>query len=162
MSPVSSMVPPPLQVPAMAANGCAASGLGSEACTTGSFGISTAPSGLSARAAGTNAEITTNAAKPRMMLVFIVTPRLAPLVTFIGRAVRGSGSPHAGHNKCSLILWRHEHIAHSAHGANGIRMGRIDLDLLAQPRNPQVDGAVEGLHLAMGGGFQQPVALQRP
>src|SRR5215212_11799931 len=78
MSPVSSMLPPPVHEPAMAANGWAASGLGNDAGTTGSLGMATGPSGCSARAVGTNTEMRRKAAKPRMMLGFIVTPLHAP------------------------------------------------------------------------------------
>ena len=41
-------------------------------------------------------------------------------------------------------------------------MGGIELDLAPQAGDAQVDGAVECFHLAMRGGLQQPVALQRP
>src|SRR5215216_1259782 len=127
MSPVSSMLPPPVHEPAMAANGWAASGLGNDAGTTGSLGMATGPSGCSARAVGTNTEMRRKAAKPRMMLGFIVTPLHAPcdimpLVTFLGRVAPGSGSSQHRHQyNRHLILRRHEHIAHAAHGANGIR-----------------------------------------
>ena len=41
-------------------------------------------------------------------------------------------------------------------------MRRIRLDLAAQASYPQIDSAIECLHLAMRGRLQQPVALQRP
>ena len=41
-------------------------------------------------------------------------------------------------------------------------MRRIDLDLASKPGDPEVNGAVERFHLAMRGGLQKPVALQRP
>src|SRR5690242_1711606 len=60
----------------------------------------------------------------------------------------------------SILGWN-EHVADAADGANRIGMRRIGLDFTAQPGDAQINGAVEGLHLAMGGGLQQPVALQR-
>jgi hypothetical protein len=41
-------------------------------------------------------------------------------------------------------------------------MGRIDLDLAAQPRDAQVDRAIKRVGLAMRGDLQQPVAHQWP
>src|SRR4051812_44735348 len=41
------------------------------------------------------------------------------------------------------ILWRHEHVADPAHGADRLGMGRIDLDLAAQPGDAQIDRPVE-------------------
>ena len=41
-------------------------------------------------------------------------------------------------------------------------MGRVDLDLAAQPGNAQVDRAIERVGLAVRGDLQQPVAHQWP
>src|SRR5712691_2914397 len=60
------------------------------------------------------------------------------------------------------VFRRNEHVADAAHGADGAGMRRVDLDLAAQAGDAQVDRPVERLHLAVGGGLQQPVALQRP
>jgi len=40
-------------------------------------------------------------------------------------------------------------------------MGGVALDLATKPGDAQIDGAVERLHLAMRGDFQQPVAVER-
>src|SRR5215472_3734060 len=61
-----------------------------------------------------------------------------------------------------VTSWRHEHIADTAHGADGIGMSRIRLDLAAKASYPQVNRAIECLHLAMRGHLQKPIALQRP
>ena len=58
------------------------------------------------------------------------------------------------------ILGRDEHVADAAHGADGLWMRRVDLDLAAQAGDAQVDGAIERLHLTMGDGFQQPIAAE--
>ena len=60
------------------------------------------------------------------------------------------------------ILWRHEHVADAAHGADRVGVRRIDLDLAAQARDAQVDRAIEGFHFAVRRHFQEPVAVERP
>src|SRR5262245_58369425 len=55
---------------------------------------------------------------------------------------------------------RDEHVARAAHGADGRRLGRVGLDLAAQPRDADVDRAVERLPLAVARQRQQLVARQ--
>src|SRR5262249_20606302 len=56
---------------------------------------------------------------------------------------------------------RHEHVADAPHSADGLRPTRIDLDLAAQPCNPQIDRPIERLHLSVRGDLEQPVPVQR-
>src|SRR5262249_8349202 len=55
----------------------------------------------------------------------------------------------------------HEHVADAPHSANGLRPTRIDLDLVAQPCNPQIDRAVERLQFSMRGDLEQPIPIER-
>src|SRR6187401_2547572 len=74
MSLVRSMVPPPVQVPAIAANGCRGAGL--IAASTGSGSVLTCPSGILSccAAAGKSASARKTAAVPQIMFDFMVTP----------------------------------------------------------------------------------------
>src|SRR5262249_10273987 len=59
------------------------------------------------------------------------------------------------------IPWRHEHVADAPHSANGLRPTRINLDLAAQPRNPQIDRPIERLHFSVRGDLEQPIPIKR-
>src|SRR5262249_47146531 len=56
---------------------------------------------------------------------------------------------------------RHEHVADAPHSADDLRPTRIDLDLAAQPCNPQIDRPIERLHLSVRGDLEQPIPVQR-
>ena len=56
---------------------------------------------------------------------------------------------------------RHEHVSDTTHCANGSRVGWIEFYLATQTGDPQVNGAVERLHLTVCRYFEQPVALER-
>src|SRR6516164_8371420 len=79
-------------------------------------------------------------------------PRLTAARMRFGRAV---------HRKGFSIPRRHEHVADAPHSADGLRPSRIDLDLAAQPCNPQIDRPIERLHLSVRGDLEQPIPVQR-
>src|SRR4029078_9042261 len=82
--------------------------------------------------------------------------RFACAICTLEFCLGASGKPQGS------ILRRNEHIADPAHGADRVGMRWSGLDLAAQPRAAEVDGAVEGFHLAMCRRLQQPIPLQRP
>src|SRR4051812_16766904 len=55
---------------------------------------------------------------------------------------------------------RHEHIARAAYGTERLRMLRIMFDLAANPRDTNVDRAVERLPLAVGGKREELVTVE--
>src|SRR5215510_9215270 len=69
--------------------------------------------------------------------------------------------PVKSRSMVSALRWN-EHVAYPAHRADRLGMGRVDLDLAAQPGDAQVDGAIERVGLAVRGDLQQPVAHQGP
>src|SRR5882757_3417963 len=55
---------------------------------------------------------------------------------------------------------RREQIAGAAHGPDYRRVRRVGLDLTPDPRDPHVDGAVEGLALARLGEVEQTLTRE--
>src|SRR5262245_64138852 len=55
-----------------------------------------------------------------------------------------------------------EQVAGAADGADDRGARRVWLDLLADARDPHVDGAVEGLTVARLGEVEQPLAREHP
>ena len=68
--------------------------------------------------------------------------------------------PGTGAPKQTSIFWGDEHVANAAHGADRLRMFGINLDLAAKPGDPEVNRAVEGLHVAMRGDLEEPIPHQ--
>src|SRR5213595_346294 len=143
----SEMVPPPDHDPAIAMNGCEVSGLlsgwGAGAGTgiavfSGAAGVSGSRA-LSCAAPGDDRSASANMSATRWQAIFVfIVPE--PSAKFIGDDRR--------RNELASILWWNEHVSDAAHRADRVGMRRIDFDLAAQPRDAQVDGAIERLHFA--------------